>query len=76
MKCWSVAKWKALDNSKKKIEALACELRREEPSLVPYPYSLTKLLAEHFEIDQNKLEREKRAMLDAMRKANEEVRSG
>lgn len=39
--------------------------------LVPTHRSIQDLLAEYFEIDQGKLEAEKRAMLDALRKLNE-----
>lgn len=63
-------------DDQEKLDAVTCECRREEPSLVPYQYSLNRLLAERFEIDQEKLEEEKRAMLEEMRKANEEVSSG
>ncbi len=40
---------------------------RIEPRLVPAPLNVRKLLAEFFGIDEEKLEEEKRAMLDAMR---------
>lgn len=36
----------------------------------PLNYSIEKLLAEYFEIDLNKLEKEKRQMLDEIRNAN------
>lgn len=38
--------------------------------MIQVPYSIRDLLAEFFEIDQNRLEAEKRAMLDALRAAN------
>jgi hypothetical protein len=41
-----------------------------EPHWMPVRKSISDILAEYFEIDQNKLEEEKRAMLDEMRAAN------
>lgn len=38
-----------------------------ESTLVPVSYTITTLLAEFFDIDQTKVEAEKRAMLDEMR---------
>ena len=40
--------------------------------LVPANKSITRLLAEFFEIDLDKIETEKRAMLDNLRKLNKE----
>ncbi len=45
-----------------------CGLKSEE--MFPHGTSVTKLLAEFFEIDLNKLEEEKMAMLEVQRKLN------
>lgn len=47
-----------------------CELRDDE--LVPQHTSIEKLLAEYFEIDLDKVEKEKRELLLAVRKDNGE----
>ncbi len=45
-----------------------------EDELVPAHRSRDGLLAEFFNIDQNRLEEEKRAMLDEIRRANDEAK--
>jgi hypothetical protein len=42
----------------------------DEEEFYPFHYSTEHLLAEFFKIDLNKIEAEKRAMLETMRKAN------
>jgi hypothetical protein len=41
-----------------------------QPRLAPVAKSIQQLLADYFEIDLNKIEAEKRAMLNSLRKAN------
>lgn len=41
---------------------------RDEPVFVPYYGSIKELIAKHFGIDLDKIEQEKRVMLDALRK--------
>lgn len=43
---------------------------RDEPLYLPAHVDINKILAKFFEIDLNKLEAEKRAMLDALRAAS------
>jgi hypothetical protein len=53
-------------------EIVLCEIPEDyERTYFPIMRSLTKLLAEHFDIDLDKIETEKRAMLAAMREAND-----
>lgn len=46
----------------------------EDEMEVPVNRTITDILSEYFEIDQNKLEQEKLAMLDSCRKLNEKVK--
>lgn len=50
----------------KERNCLVCKTNTE--FLFPAPHATRRLLAEFFEVDENKLEDEKRRMLDAMRK--------
>lgn len=56
-------------------ERYHCELGRPQGSraeFTPVNLSVTKLLAEYFEIDLHKLEQEKRALLEHQRRLNDE----
>lgn len=51
-------------------ESRYCRRGEESVQFWPFRSSTTKLLAEFFKIDLDKIEEEKRAMLDAIRAAN------
>lgn len=63
---WSSG-WDEMRDSYKKLGRKIPELEY----LIEYPIEIEKLLAEYFKIDLNKVEHEKRAMLEVCRKANE-----
>lgn len=65
----------AMENGSCPSECPECEMT-ELSELYPYSYNIQKLLAEFFEIDLNKIEEEKRQMLDEMRKLNEREDDG
>lgn len=46
-----------------------------EDQLMPVSYDIQQLLAEYFDIDLNKIEEEKRAILEEQRKLNKGVKS-
>lgn len=48
-----------------------CHLDQNEQEYMPVYKSITVLLAEYFEIDLNRVEDEKRQMLDELRAAND-----
>lgn len=50
-----------------------CEVRADE--FWPVGKPITQILADYFDIDMVKIEEEKRAMLDEIRKQNEEARA-
>ena len=47
-----------------------CECAKEEEGFFPVYPSIEKLLAEYFEIDLNKVEKERRELLDYVRQQN------
>jgi hypothetical protein len=54
----TIAKWEDLED-------------HDDPSLWPYSGSTTRLLAQFFDIDLDKVEKEKREILEALRETND-----
>lgn len=62
--------WETEAEARDEVNALEADRRKdaqESKRFLPLIYSVQKLLAEHFNIDLDKIETEKRAMLDRIR---------